>query len=755
LVLVWTLVVAASVAWNIAVERHKVLDSVWRDAVSDFEKDLAYRRWNSDLGGVYAPVMPGNPPNPWLVHPERDLLASSGKLLTMINPAYMVRQVHGVQHSISGRIGHMTSLKPIRPQNAPDAWEAAALRAFASGTPEVTTVADIDGITYFRLMRPFFTERSCLVCHALQGYHVGDVRGGLSVGLPIADRLAESRAHQARLCLGHAIIYVLGLAGYLFWRRRFREQERLRRELTQMVDDEQRRLVDVAANLPGAVFQLALAADGAHRFTFVSEGIQALTGLTAAQVGADFAGFLQVVHADDRSRVQESLHAAAATSCPWVSAFRVAHADAEPRWLRASAIPRMSSSSTSLWNGVLLDISEQRRFEEQLRAARQAAEVANAAKSEFLANMSHEIRTPMNGVIGFTDLLSGTDLTAKQRHYVDIIHRSGDALLAVINNILDYSKLEAHKLELERVPLAVRALVAEVGDLFSASVHRRGLTWSVAIDPAVPAWVQGDPARLRQVLFNLVANAVKFTERGGIDLSVRPCGPVGTEVPLRFAVQDTGPGIDAAGRQRLFRPFSQVDASTTRKHGGTGLGLAICHRIVEAMGGEIGVDSEPGRGATFWFTVTLAGAPAAGLPTGAGSPTGGAAGDLGLHVLLAEDDPISRDLAVNLLQVLGCRVTAVGDGQAAVQKADQGGFDVILMDVQMGGMDGLAATAAIRAGESAMPGRRRVPIVAVTAHATREDRERSLAAGMDDHLAKPLGRDALVTTLQRLSSRGS
>jgi CheY-like chemotaxis protein len=367
--------------------------------------------------------------------------------------------------------------------------------------------------------------------------------------------------------------------------------------------------------------------------------------------------------------------------------------------------------------------------------------------------MSHEIRTPLNGVIGLTSLLQTTPLTPEQREYVCGIQTSGEALLSLISDILDLSKIEAGQLTLERHPLDLRRLVQEVAEVVGTQARAKGLHLSVAVAPAVPAALEGDAVRLRQVLLNLAGNAVKFTERGTVEIAVARAEEDAEGALLWIGVSDTGIGIATEAQARLFEPFVQADASTTRRYGGTGLGLAICKRLVEAMGGQIGVQSALGQGSTFWVTFRLARlqkrrsasqAPRATAPAQAEAPP--ATAHRG-RVLVVEDNPINRLVAAGLLEGLGYTVHTVEDGRQAVGAVGREAYDLVLMDLHMPELDGFAATAAIR--EQEQEAGRRLPIVALTADALAGDAERSRAAGMDDHLTKPLSRERLAAVLER------
>ena len=521
------------------------------------------------------------------------------------------------------------------------------------------------------------------------------------------------------------------------------------RQALEAVREREQRLSKIAAQVPGVLYQFKWFPDGRVSFPYASEGSRWIFRLDPKAIRDNADAVLDLVHPDDRERVNESLAESARTLGLWKCEYRVHLADGGVEWRYGNAMPQRESDGGVLWHGFTTDITEQKHNEAALNRAREAAEAANRAKSEFLANMSHEIRTPMNGIIGMTGLLLDSELNAEQRQYAEIVRTSGEALLAIINDILDFSKIEAGKLDLETLDFDLRTTVEDTVEMLAIRAHEKGLGLNCLIDPATPCLLRGDPGRLRQVLVNLVGNALKFTHRGEVIIRVNRLAEDADHVTLSFKVSDTGIGIPLDRQGALFAPFVQEDSSTSRKYGGSGLGLAISRQLVELMGGQIGVDSAPGQGSTFWFTVRLS------KQMDDQAVLEEEWIDLeGLKVLVVDDHDTNRLLVTALLNSWRCRFAEAAEADAALtmlREAASAGdpFQVALLDMQMPGVDGAELGRRIKN----CPDLSQTPLVMMTSMGQRGDAARFQQIGFAGYFTKPVRQSHLRACLAIIRGR--
>jgi len=522
-----------------------------------------------------------------------------------------------------------------------------------------------------------------------------------------------------------------------------------------------RQIVD---NMGEAFF---MASPNLQQFLYVSPAYETIWGRTRESLYAAPVSWFQSIYKADRRVVMQIATSLGESQKQVTFEYRIMRPNGDLRWIRSRILGLRDDNGVHYRSvGFSEDITERKKASdalqqahdelerrvtertEALRLALEDAQAANRAKSEFLANMSHEIRTPINGILGMAQLLGHTALSDEQQEYIDLLQSSGDLLMRVVNDVLDFSKIEAGKLEIEHIPFSLQETISGTLSSLGLRAREKGLQLRHLVADDVPDLLVGDPARLQQILFNLVGNAIKFTETGQIDVAFEQMSKVGNNVVIGTSVTDTGIGIPEDKKTSIFEAFSQADTSHTRQYGGTGLGLAITSRLVEMMGGTVGVDSVEGKGSTFRFSLSFKKYHKDTLPSRKKNAT---FTSQSMNLLLAEDNPVNQRLAVRLLQKEGHVVTVVDTGKKVLDILLHKSFDAILMDVQMPELDGLETTQAIRQDERRTG--RHLPIVALTAHAMVDDRQRCLNAGMDAYVSKPIVIEELHQVLEEIAKK--
>lgn len=867
---VWTGLFGAALFWNINAQRRVTLEIARNQARSIFDRDLLYRQWAVDVGGVYVAVSERTPPNPYLISPRRDVTTTDGQRLTLINPAYMTRHVHEMSADAQGIQGHLTSLQPLRPENAPDEWEELALRALVAGDAESSAITNFRGAPHLRLMRPLVTEAKCLNCHHESGIAVGDLRGGIAISVPMKPFWALERDANVSVIAWYSSLWGIGLVIIgLIGERVRRNSENAALQKARMLESEQRYLdtlhsssdavllldeerfvecneatvrllgygsrEDILQCHPSALSPatqpdgrdsrekaselIAAAFDrGSMRFEWMhrrADGADFPAEVTLTPVTYHGRSMLHCVWRDlteerqlraerarvrktmeiilrslpvgvvviDRNKIVRHVNAAALAMMGYDSDSeiinRIRHETLCPaedctcpildlgqqvdnaertlidRWGHKVPILKTVVPITLDDDEVLLetfvDISQRKQMEEDLRHAKENAEHANRAKSDFLARMSHELRTPLTGILGFADLLLGSEFTeSTRREYLETIRSSGRHLLELINDVLDLSKIEAGRIEVEHVGCAPHDVLSEVVSIMRACAKSKNIDVQYSWSTKVPVSITSDAGKLRQILLNLTGNAVKFTHKGLVTIQASVQQEAGHH-ELVVEIADTGIGIPAEKLEAVFEPFRQADSGITREFGGTGLGLSISRQLARALGGDITVASVVGEGSRFTLKIDVGDLtnvvwqdPPAADAAPAGPNPLPRLGDVRFsreHVLLVEDGHINSRFISAVLSKAGLRVSTVENGALGVAFALEHPCDLILMDMQMPVMDGYAAARKLRETGFAKP------IIALTAHAMDGDVQKCLDAGCSAYVSKPIDIPTLLTAI--------
>ena len=568
----------------------------------------------------------------------------------------------------------------------------------------------------------------------------GKVVGIVGVDLNVSDYL--KRMKGVRVAGGLSLLVAIGmgsLLGFVVWSirhksmRHEKEKETAFSEKSQL-EDRDRQLIKALGQI---VYRHRLDIDHIHW----TGDVEKIVGYTAADLPRDSKRWLEHIHPDDRSKVDAVFEKMLKERVAFLSEYRFRRKDGGYTWVEDRGVISEAEGSTQYVDGVLVYISARKASEIELILARDTAESAGRAKGEFLAVMSHEIRTPMNGVIGYTNLLKETALNSDQREYLESLEFCSKSLLDLLNDILDFSKMDSGKMELENHPFSLRKSMEEVTSHYAHLASQKNIELTCEFTPGAPEWILGDSSRLRQIMVNLIGNALKFTEHGSVTVKVD-----GDDKTLRIAVQDTGIGIPVDKIDRLFKAFSQADSSTTRRFGGTGLGLAICAKLVETMGGKLQVESEAGAGSRFFLEVPYTVPTKEQIFESLQTAESGEAvhGEVpSMNILVAEDNPVNRKLVSRILNDLGHTTEMVANGREGLDAVLAGDYDMIFTDLQMPELDGYEMTRLLREQKNS------IWITALTAEAMPDDAAKCLRAGMNDYVSKPFTKETIRTSIER------
>lgn len=753
LAVLWSLLSLFFLIWNWDSGNDAIHEAAIEEARTHFERDQALRLWATSHGGVYVLVDEHTPPNPYLHVPDKNVETTSGLSLTLINPAYMIRQINENYTELYGVVGHITSLNPLRPANKPDEWERNALLQFEAGAAEVLEFIETEDKYYLRLMHPMFVEEGCLKCHAIQGYEVGDLRGGVSIQLLMEPFIARRNAaflHSFEMWL---VLWIGGLVGIGLisygLHQRLSEQD--------VNTDALRR--------SEARYRQVFETNKAVKFIFdpktkmivdVNEAACAYYGYSYDALTSMYVSEINMLPSD----AIESRLALVFNEEQLYFEFKHRLASGEIRDVEVYAGPIVGDDDNLLLYAIVHDITQRKEAEatlhqlveelekrvgertEALQLAMEKSEQANLAKGVFLANMSHELRTPLNAILAYAQLMQRDEVVfERQPESVLAIKQSGEHLLALINEVLELSRIEQLGISLSESMYDVYEEYETLRRMFSARLHEKSLTLAVEIEPDVPPQLRVDGRKLRQILINLIGNAIKFTHEGGIVLrmSVKDFA-IDRPFQLHIEVEDSGVGIPAEEMDGLFMPFVQT-SSGQNLQSGTGLGLSICYHYVDLMGGELTAVSTPNISTIFKFDVLVTAVDTPSPPPAVAEYKiiGLAANQPEIRLLIAEDNDASRAALIDLLEDIGFAIHGVANGEEAVAEWARWRPHLIWMDTRMPIMMGREAVKKIRS----QAGGENVVIIALTADALL-DIEGLKTDGYDDYLFKPFQLDDLL-----------
>lgn len=750
-ILLWSAIVAGSLVWNLHKTTEEFHALALNEAIAMFNKDQGFRLWGTRHGGVYVPVTEDTPPSPYLEHvPERDIVTPSGKELTLLNPAYMVRQLMEDFNDLYGTRGHITGLVLLRPENAPDEWERVALNKFIKdGATEVSEFTEIDGEPFLRLMRPMVMTKGCEKCHGHLGFKEGDIRGGVSVSVPMQE-YNEGESDQNRvLYASHASVWLIGLLFIGFSGRKIRlslkdtlaaesEVRLLNQVLEERVQERTEALTEKEHRLRMTVDQAAdgiIVIDSNGLVDTFNASAQEIFGYKEDEVvGQNISKLMPEHHSHHHDEyIQNHLK---------TGAVHIIGKGREVQGIRKNgeifplhlAVSKVDLPGKTLFSAICRDLTAQKQADIELLNAKRDAETANLAKSEFLASMSHELRTPLNSIIGFSQLLhlnKAHPLDESQKRQVQQINDAGQHLLSLINDILDLSRIETQGFSLSVEAVELKTIIDNCLILIAPIAAKHDISVINNLDTSKAPYVRADFVRLKQVVMNLLSNAVKYNiENGQIIIDGEIKG-----ADFQVNVRDTGSGIASDDLEALFEPFNRLGQEAGEIEG-TGIGLSITKKIIEMMKGKIGVESELGNGTTFWFSLPICDAPEAkeipkkqqvditlNIPPGQH------------RIIYVEDNAANRELLAQTLKPYNnIELFMAETAEEGLSLIHDLAPDLVFMDINLPGISGVEAVQQLKA----LPQTCNIPMIAVSANVMDGDRQKALQAGFDDYISKPL-----------------
>ena len=747
----WSLIMSGSFSWSLHQQGRHLLESSKIAAQANINKDISFRKWATAHGGVYVPPTRHTPPNPYLKITDRDVVTTTGKSLTLMNPAYMLREMQqdfSVEYGVRSRI---TSLKPLNPANAPDAWQHKALSHFAQGGKELLEMQYWDGQPYLRLMLPIFVESGCLKCHAHQGYKLGDIRGGIDTSIPLTPFLERSRENSNTLALSHLAIWLLGISGLLLFYRREHSLDAENQRSAAALRTSEERYSLLVNSIPEAFWMVS--ADY-RQVLYISPAYEQIWGRSCQSLLDNPKDWLAAVVEEDRPGVVAVIDGIAKNTGEQIDfpEYRILRPDGTLRWIKAKAVP-IKNETGRIWSiaGLCEDITEHKlaekekeKLESQLRQAQKMEAIGTLA-----GGIAHDFNNILTIIFGYNELaMAEKDPENRQRH-LEEIKRGAERAKELVTQILAFSR----KAEQQQYPLQVSLIIKEALKMLRASIPT---TIEIRQNIASTGMVLADPTQIHQIIMNLCTNAYQaMRETGGtlaVSLNDVEIGPedygYANLTPgnyLKLEVSDTGGGIDPKIQEKIFEPYF-----TTKKPGeGTGLGLAVVHGIVKSHHGHIIVYSEPGNGTSFHVYLPLTDQVAVALPDTATEPT--ALQGKGERILFVDDEEQIRAVAEAILARNGYQVTTFADGNEALKEfqKEPAQFDLVITDLTMPSMTGMELA------EKILALRPRTPVILCTGQSVLLNREKAFAMGISDYLNKPILTETLLRATRKALENNS